>query len=85
MFVLSLLARVTFRCRFGLADFLGRLVAHPIGVENSRFIDALVGVRAEEVALRLQQIRRQTCGTIAIKVGQRSAESRHGHAVVNGS
>jgi len=38
---------------------------------------------AEEIALRLQQIRRQTLGTIAIEVGQRSAKGRRGHAVIN--
>jgi hypothetical protein len=46
--------RVALRCGFRLADLLGGLVAHPIGVENSRLIDALVSMGAEEVALRLQ-------------------------------
>src|SRR5205814_785654 len=55
-----------------------------IGVENSRLVDALIGMRAEEVALRLQQIRRQTRGTIAVEVRQGSAEGRRGHAVING-
>src|SRR6266481_158889 len=79
----ELLPGMTLRCRFRFGDFLGRLIAHPIGVENSRLVDALVGVCAKEVALRLQQIRRQTRGTIAIEVGQGSAEGWYGHAVVN--
>src|SRR5207248_8613261 len=77
-------AGVTLRCRFRFGDFLGWLITDPIGVENSRLVDALIGMRAEEVALRLQQIRRQTRGTIAVEVGQGSAEGRRGHAVING-
>jgi len=80
----ELLAGVALRCRFRFSDFLGWLIAHPIGVENSRLVDALVGMRAEEIALRLQQIRRQTRGTIAVEVRQGSAEGRRGHAVING-
>ena len=85
MFVFALFPRVAFRCRFRFADFLSGLVAHPIGVENSRLIDAFVGVRAKEVALRLQQIRWQTRGTIAVEIGQGSAKGGHGHAVIDGS
>jgi hypothetical protein len=75
---------VALRCRFRFGDFLGWLITDPIGVENSRLVDALIGMRAEEVALRLQQIRRQTRGTIAVEVRQGSAEGRRGHAVING-
>src|SRR5437870_2095947 len=78
------LAGVAFGSRFRRADFLGRLVAHPISVEDPRLVDALVSMGAEEVALRLQQIRWQTRGTITVEVGQGSAEGWHGHAVVNG-
>src|SRR5438552_14253951 len=83
-FSVPLFAGVALRCRFGFGDFLGWLITDPIGVENSRLVDALIGMRAEEVALRLQQIRRQTRGTIAVEVRQGSAEGRRGHAVING-
>src|ERR1043166_3519866 len=44
--------------RFGRGRFFDRFVIglDPLGVENSRFIDALVGVRAEKVALGLEQV-----------------------------
>jgi hypothetical protein len=79
------LAGVAFGRRFRRADFLGRLVAHPISVEDPRLVDALVSMGAVEVALRLELIRWQTRGTITVEVGQGSAEGWHGHAVVNGS
>jgi hypothetical protein len=82
--VCVLLAGMAFCGWLGLADFLGRLVAHPIGVENSGFINTLVGMGAEEIPLRLQQIGRQTCGTIAVEIGQGSAKGWHGHAVIDG-
>ena len=69
---------------FRFADFLGWLITDPIGVENSRLVDALIGMRAEEIALRLQQIRRQTRRTIAVECTPGSAEGRRGHAVING-
>src|SRR6476646_8530758 len=68
---LPLLAGVAFCRWFGRGDFLRGLVADPVGMENSRLIDALVGMSAEVVALRLQQICRQTRGTITIEVGKR--------------
>ncbi len=51
-----------FRSCFRLGRFVCGLVAGlaPFGMENSWFIDAFVGVGAEEIALCLQQIRRQT-------------------------
>ena len=58
------------------------LFAHPFGVENPRLVHALVCMRAEEIALRLQQIRRQTRRTIAVEIGEGSGERRHGHAVI---
>src|SRR4051812_13266766 len=53
----------------------------PLGVEElaGGLIEPLVGVRAEEIALSLEQIRRKTIGTVAIEVGKRGAESRRGH------
>ena len=43
---------------------------HPFGVKNARLVDALVGVRAEEIALRLQQIGRQARLTIAVEISR---------------
>src|ERR1035438_4934554 len=53
--------------------------AGPVGVEElaARLVDALVGVRAEVVALRLQQVRRQPRAAIAVEEGQRCHERRH--------
>ncbi len=48
--------------------FLIRL--DPFGVENAGLIDALVSVRAEEIALRLQEVCRQPSGTITIEISQ---------------
>ena len=51
----------------------------PVGVKELTAwpIDALVGVGAEVVALRLQQVGRQDGVAVLIKEGQRGAESRH--------
>ena len=53
-------------CDFAISDVVGAggnaaAAARPVGVEElaARFVHALVGVRAEVVALGLQQIRRQ--------------------------
>src|SRR5438034_3729007 len=40
----------------------------PFGVKYARFVDALIGVRAEEIALRLQEIRRQPGGAVTIEI-----------------
>src|SRR5438105_13156268 len=80
----TLLARVTFGGWFRRGDFLSGLVADPIGVENSWFIDALVGMGTEVIALRLQQICRQTRRPIAVEVGDRGAECRRGDAKIDG-
>jgi len=56
----------------------------PFGVKDTRFVDALVSVCAEEVALRLQQIRRQPRLTITIEVGERRGKCRDRHAVFDG-
>ena len=44
----------------------------PVGVEEltARSVDALVGVRAEEIALRLQQVSWQASSAEAVEVGQ---------------
>src|SRR6476620_11998435 len=80
-----LLAGVAFCGWFRRGDFPCRLVPDPIGVKNSRLIDALVGMGAKVIALRLQQICRQARGTIAIEIGERGAESRRRHAIIDGS
>src|SRR5205807_10346970 len=53
----QLFRRVPLRCCLRLGRFVGRLVAglRPLGMKNSRFIDAFVGVGTEESALCLQQ------------------------------
>ncbi len=50
----------------------------PVGMKelSPRLVDTLVGVRTEEVALRLQQVRRQASGAIAVVEGKRGGESR---------
>ncbi len=60
-------ARLLFRCR----RFFLRLIAgfQPLGVKDARLVDAFVGVRAEKVALGLEQIGRQTRLPVTIEVG----------------
>src|ERR1019366_2460613 len=50
--------------------------AGPVRVEEfaTRFVHAFVSVRAEIIALRMQQVRRQNCGTILIVERERGAE-----------
>src|SRR5207249_11232335 len=50
---------------------------------SARLVDALVGVGAEEVPLRLQQVCRQSGRAIAIVEGERRRESRRRHAILN--
>ena len=59
--------------------------ARPIGVEKlaARFVGALVGVRAEVIALGLQQIGRQARGSVAVQEGNRRRHARHGNADFN--
>src|SRR5438477_12717231 len=51
----------------------------PFGVKHTRFVDAFVSVRAEEVALRLEQIRRSPCLAITGEVSERGGKCRDGH------
>src|SRR5687767_14479596 len=62
--------------------FLWSFRSRPIQVEKgaARLIDAFVGVRAEVVALRLQEVGRQLRGTIAVVIGQSSHQCRSGNA-----
>ncbi len=54
----------------------------PVGVEEfaTVLVHAFVGVRTEVVALRLQQVGGQTCGAVAIEVGERCADGGHWNA-----
>ena len=54
--------------------------ARPIGVEKraARAVGALVGVCAEVVALRLQQVGGQPLGGVAVQKGNRGGHTRHG-------
>ncbi len=53
-------------------------------MEHAVTIDAAIGVRAEEVALRLGQVRRQPRAAIRIVVGERDAEAVHRDAEADG-
>src|SRR3569833_292379 len=57
----------------------------PVCMEEltARFVDALVGVRAEVVALGLEEISGQTSRAVAIIEGKRGREGRSGHAKRN--
>ena len=56
--------------------------SRPIGMEElaARFVDALIGVRAKEIALRLQQVRRQPLGAVSVVERKRGREGRSRHA-----
>src|SRR5690606_11727164 len=63
----------------------GLTATRPVGLEEltAWFVEALVGVRTEEVALGLQQVCRQTCSAETIEVSQGRGDSRCGNAVGN--
>ena len=50
----------------------------------ARFIGALVGVRAEVVALGLQQVGGQAFGGVAVEEGNRGSHAGHGDAAFDG-
>ena len=55
--------------------------ARPVGVlPHARVVEALEGVRAEVVALRLQQVGRQPRAAVAIEEGERRREGGRGYA-----
>jgi hypothetical protein len=56
---------------------------HPLSVEHTFFIGTLIGMRAEIVTLRLNQVSRQDCRTIAIVVGNGSRERRNRNTILN--
>src|ERR1700730_5211971 len=47
-------------------------------------VNPFVSMRAKEIALCLQQIGRQSCGTVTVEVGEGGAESRNGNAMLDG-
>ena len=53
-------------------------------MERSGLVDALVGVRAEEVALGLDEIRGQALAPVAVVVRERGGEGRNGNAEARG-
>src|SRR5208283_1623281 len=57
----------------------------PVGVEELApgAVDPLVGVSAEEIALGLQQVGRQSLAAIAVEIGQGGGHGRNGNAVVD--
>src|ERR1035437_6544839 len=61
-------------------------MACPVGVEELTplLIDALISVGAEIVALRLEQIRGQPRGAVAVVEGQRGGKRRSGNAQFDG-
>src|SRR5579875_1302556 len=50
----------------------------------TRFVDSLVGMSSEKVALSLQQIGRQTLAAIAVVERERRRKGGRWHAVANG-
>lgn len=60
--------------------------AGPVGVVilPARLVGAFVGVRAEVVALGLQQVGWQLRAGVAVEEGQRRSHARHGDAVADG-
>ena len=60
-------------------------MACPVGVEElpSGAVEPFIGVRAEIIALRLQQIRRQAVGGVAVKIAECCRHGRRGNAVLH--
>jgi ABC-type transporter Mla MlaB component len=52
-------------------------------VEHTFFIGTLIGMRTKIVTLRLNQVSRQDCGTIAIVVGNGSRERRNRNTILH--
>src|SRR6266550_2809842 len=72
---------------FRSGRFFNRLLVgfDPVGMEEAGFVDPLVSVRAEEIALRLQEICWQSRLAITIKVSERRGKRGNGDAMFNGS
>src|SRR4051812_15538554 len=55
----------------------------PLGLEDPGVVDALVRMRAEEIALGLNEIGGEAFAWVGVVVGQRSAERRRRDAILN--
>src|SRR5436190_21033419 len=73
-------------CRVGPGRYDAPM-AGPVGVEKlaARLVDAFVGVGTEIIALRLEQVGRQSFAAIRIVKPQRGAEGGHGDAFLGSS
>ena len=60
------------------------LLLRPLGMERAGLVGPLVGVRAEQVALGLDQVRREPLAAVAVVVGQGGREGRDGDAQPGG-
>ena len=60
-------------------------MACPVGVEGltARRVQPLIGMCAEVITLRLQKIRRQAIGGVAVKIAECCRHGRRGHAVLH--
>ena len=68
----------------GVLGFDLGAVAGPLGVEGAVLVDALVGVRSEEVTLSLHEGGREAVAADAVVVRQRRGERRCGDAGLGG-
>src|ERR1035441_2640002 len=59
--------------------------SRPVSVEElaARLIDAFISMRAEEIALGLQEVSGQARGAISVEERQRGGEGRRGHAILD--
>ena len=62
---------------------MSKCLFSPIGVEDAGTIDPLVGVRAKQITLRLDQVGGQRCAAVAVVIGERGAEGGCRHARVD--
>ena len=51
------------------------LTLEPFGVKDARLVDALVGMRAKEIALRLEQIRGKASRAITIEIANEAVKA----------
>ena len=72
--------------RFWFGRFLSwrYLTLEPFGMEDAGLIDALVGMRTKEIALRLQEIRWKASGAITVIIRQRGRKRGYRYAELDG-
>src|SRR6266516_986663 len=80
---LQSLSRVMRFGRFRLGRFFSWFLLRlgPISVKHAGLIDALVSVRAKEIALRLKEVCRKPSGAITVEVRQRRRKRRRSYAM----